>query len=42
MANVVSFAGQFVEPEENPGFLDMTTCKKIHVTKYLTAPEKSN
>ena len=25
--------GQSIEPEENPGFLDITTCKELHLKK---------
>ena len=27
------YVGQLSEPEENPGFLDITTCKELHVKK---------
>ena len=29
------YAGQLSEPEENLGFLDITTCKELHVMKYM-------
>ena len=29
------YVGQLIEPEENPGFRDITTCKDMHLKEYM-------